>query len=135
MDAIRLRLRADVPVASYLSGGIDSSIITALVKKYHNNSLKSFSVTFADEGYEAKDLDIAVLKLDRDMSNQVGGYASFRVGFPNNGQAHSNGYDQDIREEYPQYQDQQITRTSTINPYTPLIRILPYQPLQYVINS
>ncbi len=50
-DAIRLRLRADVPVAAYLSGGIDSSVITSLVKDHHQNELITFSVTFADKNY------------------------------------------------------------------------------------
>lgn len=53
-DAISIRLRADVPVAAYLSGGIDSSIISALVKKHHNNHLKTFSVAFADKGYDER---------------------------------------------------------------------------------
>ena len=53
-NAANLRLRADVPVAAYLSGGIDSSIITALVKKYHNNNLITFSVTFKDAGYDER---------------------------------------------------------------------------------
>lgn len=53
-DAVTIRLRADVPVASYLSGGIDSSIISALVKKYHNNDLITFSVVFADKNYDER---------------------------------------------------------------------------------
>jgi asparagine synthase (glutamine-hydrolysing) len=51
-DAVTIRLRADVPVAAYLSGGIDSSIISALIKNYHNNNLITFSVAFSDGAYD-----------------------------------------------------------------------------------
>ena len=43
ISSTRLRLRADVSVGAYLSGGIDSSVITALIKKYTNNPLRTFS--------------------------------------------------------------------------------------------
>jgi len=52
LDAIRIRLRADVPVGAYLSGGLDSSIITALVSQYFDNRLKTFSMTFEEADYD-----------------------------------------------------------------------------------
>jgi asparagine synthase (glutamine-hydrolysing) len=51
-DATRLRLRADVPVGAYLSGGLDSSVITALVKRVANDRLRTFSVTFEDHEFD-----------------------------------------------------------------------------------
>jgi asparagine synthase (glutamine-hydrolysing) len=47
-DATRLRLRADVPVGAYLSGGLDSSLTTALVKRFTPAAVRTFSVTFDD---------------------------------------------------------------------------------------
>lgn len=49
-SAVALRLVSDVPLGSFLSGGIDSSIVAALAKKYKGD-LKTFSVGFADEPY------------------------------------------------------------------------------------
>ncbi len=54
MDAVTIRLRADVPVAAYLSGGIDSSVISAMVKHRHNNDLITFSVAFKDRGFDER---------------------------------------------------------------------------------
>ncbi|MGO8739939.1 asparagine synthase (glutamine-hydrolyzing) [Rhodoblastus sp.] len=45
-DATRIRLRSDVPVGAYLSGGLDSSIIAALASDVAAERLKTFSVTF-----------------------------------------------------------------------------------------
>jgi asparagine synthase (glutamine-hydrolysing) len=52
VDATRIRLRADVPVGAYLSGGLDSSTITALIHHYTANRLETFSIAFADEAFD-----------------------------------------------------------------------------------
>lgn len=51
-DATRLRLRSDVPVGAYLSGGLDSTLTTALVSKVAGNRLRSFSITFDDAEFD-----------------------------------------------------------------------------------
>jgi len=61
-DAVTIRLRADVPVAAYLSGGIDSSVIAGLVKKYHNNDLITFSVAFAEEEYDESNYQMEMVE-------------------------------------------------------------------------
>lgn len=47
-DAVRLRLVGDVPVGTFLSGGLDSSIVSALAVKHHS-ALKTFSVGYSDD--------------------------------------------------------------------------------------
>ncbi|NGP53681.1 asparagine synthase (glutamine-hydrolyzing) [Thioalkalivibrio sp. XN8] len=52
LDATRLRLRADVPVGAYLSGGLDSSGIAGLVKHSGHPHLRTFSIRFEDPGVD-----------------------------------------------------------------------------------
>jgi asparagine synthase (glutamine-hydrolysing) len=62
IDAVRLRLRSDVPVGAYLSGGLDSSIITALIKTKTNNPLRTFSVTFEDAEFDEREHQQALVR-------------------------------------------------------------------------
>lgn len=51
-DSVRLRLRADVDVAAYLSGGLDSSTSVAYIKKIEPDVLNTFSVKFEEEDFD-----------------------------------------------------------------------------------
>ena len=53
-DSVRLRLRADVPVGTYLSGGLDSSLITALAQAETDHELRTFSIAFKDPRYDER---------------------------------------------------------------------------------
>lgn len=51
-DAVRVRLRADVEVAAYLSGGIDSSATVAYIKDIEPGVLNTFSIGFSEKEFD-----------------------------------------------------------------------------------
>jgi asparagine synthase (glutamine-hydrolysing) len=51
-DAVRIRLRADVPLALELSGGLDSSTILALAARHHPGRITTYTVKFADPQWD-----------------------------------------------------------------------------------
>ena len=55
-SAVQKRLRADVPVVSYLSGGVDSSLVVAMANKALGRPIPTFTISVQGKGLDEKDL-------------------------------------------------------------------------------
>jgi asparagine synthase (glutamine-hydrolysing) len=83
IDAVRLQLRADVPVGAYLSGGLDSSIITALIRNHTETPLRTFSLTFDDAEFdESAQQQVLVDHLQTQHSSLRVGRGDIAAAFP-----------------------------------------------------
>jgi len=51
-DAVRIRMIADVPLGAFLSGGIDSSLLTSYMMAEHGPRINTFSIGFSEEGFD-----------------------------------------------------------------------------------
>lgn len=62
LDAVRVRLRADVPVGCYLSGGLDSSIIAQSVVNQGVRDVRTFGIRFEESGFDEGEFQQEMVK-------------------------------------------------------------------------
>ena len=55
LEATRIRLRSDVPVGAYLSGGLDSTLVTAMIRRCASTHLKTFSISFEESEFDERE--------------------------------------------------------------------------------
>ena len=52
IDSFRHRMVSDVPVGVYLSGGIDSSLVTAILARHHDSEISTFTIGFSEDSHD-----------------------------------------------------------------------------------
>jgi asparagine synthase (glutamine-hydrolysing) len=69
-DSIRLRLRSDVPLGAFLSGGIDSSLIVTLAQQQLDTPINTFSIGFAESDFDETPFAAQVAAWARSSHNE-----------------------------------------------------------------
>lgn len=71
-ETVKLHMISDVPLGAFLSGGIDSSSVVALMSKFSNNPIKTFSIGFKESSYnELKYAEAVAKKYNTEHHSQI----------------------------------------------------------------
>jgi asparagine synthase (glutamine-hydrolysing) len=61
-DAVRIRLRADVPFGAFLSGGVDSSTIVGMMARHVDRPIRTFCIGFKDPRFDESEFALAAAR-------------------------------------------------------------------------
>jgi asparagine synthase (glutamine-hydrolysing) len=82
-DSVRMRLISDVPVGTFCSGGVDSSLVTALAARLKSDAVNTFSVGFDEEDFDESAYALMVSRRYGTIHHQLRvGNAQFSELFP-----------------------------------------------------
>ncbi len=82
-DSVKLRLISDVPVGTFCSGGVDSSLVTAVAAKLKGDAVNTFSVGFSESDYDESRYAIAVSEQYKTIHHRLAiGNVEFAELFP-----------------------------------------------------